>query len=197
MIRELSCCVLVASSAFGASFARADGKPEEPAPPPPGALVRFDSTRVDTIIERRSNRTEGFSFSVPPAYVFQSQWEPVCVTPCEVRLDPNSPYRVRNVAPAGDFYLPRVNGPLRLHVNAGSSTAYYSGITLVVIGALAMISGAVLLGSTTTQIDAGTAHGVRISGWFTAGLGVVMTGIGLPLWLANITRVTTDDGQTL
>jgi hypothetical protein len=168
-----------------------------PALVPPLSVVTVDSTRAFTVLERRANRTMGWSLTLPfPSYNSGEQWEPVCVAPCELHLDPNGIYRVGggDVGPSSPFVLPRGIDPLRLHIHAGSSFLHDGGIVLTVLGVAAIVGGVLTVGVSTAESDPAAALRGGVA-FFGPGLASVL--IGTTLWLMNGSSVVTDDGRTL
>jgi hypothetical protein len=169
--------------------------PEQVSPPtaPIAPLVVVDSTRPFTVIERRANQVNGWSLTLPfPAYVATEQWEPVCVTPCEARLDPNGVFRVGGgVAPSGTFVLPRGSDPLRLHVHAGSSFLHDGGILLTILGAASFVAGLATVGVSTAETDPEGALRAGIAFFVPAFVAMVA---GATLWLTNGSSVVTEAG---
>ena len=176
--------------------ARAEEPPPEPPPPLP-PLVSIDSTRPFTVVERRANHVTGWSLTVPfPAYVVTEQWEPVCVAPCELRLDPNAVYRVGGggVAPSGNFPIPRGADSLRLHVHAGSAFWHSAGIVTTILGAASVTAGLAFTGGATVETNPELA--LR-EGFAFIVPGVVALVTGAALWIFCGSSVTGDDGRTL
>ena len=180
--------------------AEAPAPPSQPPPPLvlPPPVVTVDSTRPFTVLERRANRTSGWSLTLPfPSYNSGEQWEPICVAPCELHLDPNGVYRVGGgeVGPSSPFVLPRGRtDPLRLHIRAGSSFLHDGGIVLTVLGAAAIVGGVLSVGLSTAESDPAAALRGGVA-FFVPGLASVL--IGTTLWLMNGSSVVTDDGRTL
>jgi hypothetical protein len=194
--------VLFAASLPSLSAFADDAKPPGPeqvsAPAAPVTpLVVVDSTRPFTVIEHRANQVNGWSLTLPfPAYVSTEQWEPVCVAPCQARLDPNGVFRVGGggVAPSGTFVLPHGPDPLRLHVHAGSSFWHDGGIVLTVLGAASLLAGLATVGVSTAETDPEGALRAGIA-FFVPGF-VAMV-LGTTLWLANGSSVVTENGHSL
>ncbi len=172
--------------------ALADEPTPSTAPAPP---VSIDSTRLFTVIEHRANEVRGWNVTFPPTYVHTEQWEPVCVAPCSVPLDPNGIYRVGGggVAPSDSFVLPR-SAPLRLHVRAGSRFWYDAGVDTFLVGLATAIAGGIVWGSAPSQKD---EHATTIAGAATTGAGFAVLLLGAVMWLTSGSVVTTDDGRSL
>lgn len=169
---------------------------DEPTPPAaPNPPVSIDSTRPFTVVEHRANEVRGWNVTFPPVYVHTEQWEPVCVAPCAVPLDPNGVYRVGGggVAPSATFVLPHA-APLRLHVRAGSGFWHDAGVSTAVAGLATAITGGIVWGSAPTQAN---ERATAIAGAWTTGAGIVLLALGAVMWLTTGSVVTTDDGRSL
>jgi len=178
--------------------------PPPPAPPPVSdtetVTVKLDSNREGTLLERRANRVRGWQLTLPvPSYVVSEQWEPVCYAPCVVKLDANSMYSIggANAATSSTFGLPRGHDPLVLHVHAGSSTAYTIGEVTTIIGVLSVIAGGAIALSTVAETDVAATQNFRYSGLGLIGSGLVATIVGVIVWVANRSKVMTEDGRAL
>jgi hypothetical protein len=183
-----------------ARLATPGASPQTPTAPsataPATPLVTIDSTRPFTVVERNANNVAGWSLTLPvPAYISTSQWEPVCVAPCQLHLDPNAVYRVGGggVAPSSAFTLPRGSDSLRLHVHAGSSLLHDGGIVLTVAGAVSVIAGVAVVGASTVETDPRAALQAGVA-FFVPGLAAVLA--GAVLWLTNGSSVVTEDGRS-
>lgn len=190
------------------SLAHAQEATSQPAPPPPPApagdtdtiTVKLDSDRDGTLLERRANRVRGWQLTLPvPSYIVTEQWEPVCYAPCVAKLDANGMYSIggASAATSSTFGLPRGHDPLLLHVHAGSATAYTVGVVTTIVGVLSVLSGGAIALSTVSATDVTAAQGFRYSGLGLLGTGVVATVVGVILWVANRTKVLTEDGRAL
>jgi hypothetical protein len=152
--------------------------------------VRIDSTRPNTVLERRTSVKEELgAFIVIPFRATDSTWEQVCVTPCEVDLDRFSTYRIsaqNKISGSRSFTLPQKLDALHLNVDSGSLIAHRAGQTMSVVGITAAIVGASLLVAAT---DFRRPSDARIAGGVTGGVGVALAGIGIPLSLATVSHV--------
>jgi hypothetical protein len=169
---------------------------DEPTPSgAPTPAVSIDSTSPFTVIEHRANEVRGWNVTFPPTYVHTEQWEPVCVAPCSVHLDPNGVYRVGGggVAPSGPFVLPQA-APLRLHVRAGSGFWHDAGVGTFVAGLATAIVGGAVWASAPSQTN---EHQTVITGAAITGAGLAVLALGAIVWLASGSVVTTDDGRSL
>ncbi len=153
--------------------------------------VRVDSTRPDTVLERRTSvKEEVGAFIILPFRASDATWEQVCVTPCEADLDRFSTYRIspqNKVSGSHPFTLPQRMDALHLNVDSGSLVAHRSGQTLSVIGISAMIVGASLL---LAASDFKHPNDARIAGGVTGGAGVALAAVGIPLALATESHVS-------
>jgi hypothetical protein len=160
--------------------------------------VRIDSTRPDTVVERRTSvKEEVGSFIVLPFRATDATWEQVCVTPCEVDLDRFSSYRIspqNKVAGSRVFTLPQRLDALHLTVDSGSLLAHRVGQTMSVFGLSAMLVGASLLVAAPDFRHPGDA---RIAGGITGGAGVLFAAVGIPLALSTTSRVGSEENREI
>jgi hypothetical protein len=162
--------------------------------------VKLDSNREGTVLERRANRVRGWQLTLPvPSYVVTEQWEPVCYAPCTVKLDANSMYSIGggSAATSSTFGLPRGKDPLVLHVRAGSANTYTFGVVTTFFGIASILVGGAVALSTVTDTEVSGTQNFRYSGLGLLGAGVVSTVVGVILWVANRTKVVTEDGRRL
>lgn len=158
----------------------------------PKVNMAVTADRVGVVIEHRVNAVEGWQTTLGvPVYTSTQQWEPVCVAPCNVKVDPNAIFRVGGVgvAPSREFVLPAQRKDLRLQVSAGSGPAYNIGLGLTTTGALFAAIGVVPLvyaGSITNTSAEDTVRGL---GAGILGAGVLMLAVGVPMWLLGKSTV--------
>ena len=180
--------VAVCAPLLLSSVARADDKDDEK----PKVNLAVTADKVGVVIEHRVNGVEGWQTTLGvPIYTSTQQWEPVCVAPCNVKVDPNAIFRVGGVgvAPSRDFVLPAQRKELRLQVSAGSGPAYDLGLGLTTTGALFAGIGVIPLvyaGSLTNTSAEETVRGLGVG---ILGAGVLMLAIGVPLWLLGKSTV--------
>jgi hypothetical protein len=131
-----------------------------------------------------------------------TEWEPVCVAPCQAKLSPRDTYRVAGdgLVPSATFALPRAPH-LRLDADLGSSRARVSGIlaTLAGAGAMALGSGALVASPFLADGDVGSQGfrtGVLAGGVGTLALGTVLVAVGVTLWATNATTLRFDPTPT-
>jgi hypothetical protein len=179
--------------------------PPSPVPAPTPEEMRYrrvvvdvDSTRPSAVVERRVSLTEseGAYFYLPFRST-SSIWEQVCVTPCQVDLDRFSTYRVaaRNgVSASRPFTLPQGSQALQLKVDAGDLLGHRIGTVLGAAGLAAVIVGVALVAGESIFSDETQA---RDAGFITAGAGLVLLGVGIPIALATSTKVFGSDGTKI
>ncbi len=129
-------------------------------------------------------------------------FEPVCVAPCQANAEQNAMYRVAGdgVTPTSTFGLPAPapDGAVHRHVAAGSAGARVAGIWLTVGGITLLVTGGMLAGLGAALNDPTSPYsdmsGLIVSGLVTAGVGVVLTAIGIPLIVSSGTNVVNEQG---
>jgi hypothetical protein len=163
--------------------------------------VTIESTREDTVIERRVSTEEsygGFIF-VLPYRGMSATWEQVCVTPCRTDLDRYSSYRVAGVngiTASSRFTLPQSqsDGGLHMDVDAGDALKDRVGKSLLAIGTAAVIvGGSILVASTSFHHE----DDARAAGFITGGAGIVALAVGIPMVIMARSHVNTDGGRKL
>ena len=189
VIRAAAVAILLVAALLP-RVAAADEPAQAAATPSPPAfpMVSIDSTRSFTVVERRANHVEGWGLTLPfPTYTSLEQWEPVCVAPCAVRLDPNGVYRVggAGASPSGSFPLPHGIDPLHLHVHAGSGFWRATGIVTTVIGVASVVAGVVLTGGASLQADPEQT--------LKAGFAFIVPGFPAGIMPPNFSQVLTDE----
>jgi hypothetical protein len=155
--------------------------------------VRVDSTRPNTVVERRTSvKEEVGAFIVIPFHATDSTWEQICVTPCEVDLDRFSTYRVRpqnGVSGSHPFTLPQQRDTLHIDIHAGSLLAHRIGQAMVVLGFTSIIVGGSLF---LAAHDFRVPSDARIAGGITGGAGLAFAAVGIPLTVTTESRIDSD-----
>lgn len=199
--------------AGGASAQEATTQPSPPlppnapttAPPPPSSggpehriMTTIDAGREGVVLERHVKTEESYGriAVVIPTHSTTNGWEPVCVTPCKVELPKYASYRIaraNGVSRSHEFTLPQSKDTLKLDVEPGD--LWWNRTARVVLGAgtAAAITGGALIALAST-FDA--EKDVRIAGVITAGAGLVLVAVGIPMMLGSRTHVKSD-GQKL
>jgi hypothetical protein len=166
------------------------GEPEAQAPdsnvaPPPGpppmpplvtgpvVTLRADSHKARLQVQRELN------------------WQDVCVTPCNVAVNPAAVYRVGGGTIRGSesFSMPRPSGHVVIDAQVGSTIKHWVGIGLLIGGALSAGGGIYyytqadsLASSSNGAIEKGFYQGVGIGEII---VGVILLGVGIPLALSS------------
>jgi hypothetical protein len=179
--------------------ADADTAEDKEAPNTVEIAVRADHPGV--AIERRLKIVEGWqaTFGLPVLNNTQ-EWEPVCVAPCNIKVDPNSHFRIsgERVAPSKNFSLPRDRSALTLNVSTGSVLAYDAGVGLTTVGAVLVAVGGFALFYSTTVNSSDTASSLRTASFALGGAGLITGAVGIPLWFFGKSTVfTCPDGTRL
>jgi hypothetical protein len=196
--RGLAVSILVAAFA-AARGVRADqagdappGQPERAAAP--AARVELDADDARATLSRHVGTGALFvPYRSRPKIV--AQWEDVCLAPCGRDVDTRALYRVdgEGLAPSGSFFLPP--GPVRLRAQTGRLVGRAVGVAFTALGASYAPTGAVFLGLSALPGD--TRPTFRALGGTFLGLGVVALAVGVPLLVANTTRVTDASGRAV
>lgn len=155
----------------------------------------IDSADKNAVIERRitSEESEGRIVFVVPFHAENETWEQVCVAPCKVDLDRYSSYRVaraNGIPSTHEFTLPPNAQSLNLKVEPGNLAWNRVGTRLAATGtAAAIVGGALIIGAAKFDDE----KDVRVGGIVTAGAGLLLLAVGIPLAIINQTHVTTDE----
>jgi hypothetical protein len=119
------------------------------------------------------------------------QWLDVCVTPCNVAVNPMATYRVGGgtIRGSDSFSMPRPSGPVMIQAQVGSTIKHWVGIGMLIGGALSIGGGAyyysqadTLASSSNGALEKGFYQGVGIGEII---VGVILAGIGIPLALSS------------
>jgi len=117
----------------------------------------------------------------------QLKWQDVCLTPCNVPVNPAGVYRVGggSIRPSESFPMPRPSGPVVIDAQVGSNIKRWVGFGLILGGIGAAVGGTITylnapaesaFATTNTERDA--AHVVGIVYVI---IGVVLLAVGIPL----------------
>ena len=145
------------------------------APPVGGPVVtlRADSHKARLQVQRELN------------------WQDVCVTPCNVAVNPAAIYRVGGgtIRGSDSFSMPRSSGRVVIDAQVGSTIKHWVGVALAIGGAIGIGFGALyysqadsLARSSNGSVEKGFYQGVGIAEIIT---GVVLLGVGIPLALSS------------
>lgn len=211
-LRKHFAAALVVSTmmfAGGASAQEATTQPTPPLPPnapttaPPPAspagpehriMTTIDAGREGVVLERhvKTEESSGRIAIVIPTHSTVDGWERVCVTPCKVELPKYASYRIaraNGVSRSSEFTLPQSKDTLKLDVEPGD--LWWNRTARVVLGAgtaAAITGGAIIALASTFDNE----KDVRIAGIITAGAGLVLVAVGIPMMLGSKTHVKTD-----
>ena len=193
----------------------AETPPEAPQPPPPAPptpppphehaehhhrhiRLQVESNRPGAVVERRaSTREETGVFIILPWKSTEKVWEPVCVAPCRIDVDPYATYRIsgqNGISGSGEFTLPQKSDALKLNIDTGDRRGHVVGQALTAGGTVALIVGGLLLATASKFSNESEA---RIAGGITGGVGLAAMAVGIPLTIATRTKVSTDDGHEI
>jgi hypothetical protein len=120
------------------------------------------------------------------------QWQDVCVTPCNVTVNPAAVYRVGGgtIRPSDSFNLPRSSGRVVIQARYGSNIKHWVGIALIGAGVLNALVGAFYINNAEdlNRNDGNDANGPDFYKGVGIGSiihGVIVAGIGLSLSLSS------------
>jgi hypothetical protein len=123
-----------------------------------------------------------------------TRWVDVCVAPCGYQLDPRPLYRVGGGSSiASDpFQLPRASGDVFVDAQVGSKIKHWTGLGLMIGGAVAGLYGAIYLETASAfqnfdnmTGDTSVSDSVRAIGWTAIGVGVVLEIVGIVLFASS------------
>jgi hypothetical protein len=118
-------------------------------------------------------------------------WQDVCVTPCNVAVNPAAIYRVGGgtIRGSDSFNMPRPVGQVLVDAHVGSTIKHWVGVGLLIGGALSAAGGIYyysqadsLASSSNGAIEKGFYQGVGIGEII---VGVILLGVGIPLALSS------------
>ncbi len=122
-----------------------------------------------------------------------ASYQTVCVAPCQADIDGTAMYQIAGdgITPSATFSVPQ--GPTHLHVHGGSLGARLGGVWLVVGGITLAVTGGIFAGTFAAISTPGQDNtGWIVGGLITAGVGVIMTAFGIPLFTGSATSVVND-----
>ncbi len=148
----------------------------------------------NAVLERlvKTEESSGRFAFVVPVHASTETWEQVCVAPCRLELDRASTYRVgaaNKVARSTEFTLPPSESQLQLQIKPGDLYWHHVGTKLVVLGTAAAIVGGALIVTASDWEDRSEEKRVRTAGIITAGVALVLLGVGIPLAIVTQTHV--------
>lgn len=172
--------LVILASVLGLSTRAAAQASPAPCSPEPGGNVELEGPGPKATFELEGPPPDLTLLRHVPPY----GWRSVCQAPCTVLAPAGIEYKLSGsgIAATDVFHLdPTPGGKFRVRVAPVSqgeliagTILIYAGVSIIPSGALAVASGYV-----TDQTPLVTV------GWVTMAIGAVMTGIGLPLFLAN------------
>jgi hypothetical protein len=113
-------------------------------------------------------------------------WQDVCVTPCNVPVNPTGVYRVGGgtIRPSETFNLPRKPSVV-IDAKVGSTVKHGVGLGLILGGLATVVGGGVVYTSADHQTDPNGTNGPRtvahIYGVLFLVVGAVLVAVGIPL----------------
>lgn len=124
---------------------------------------------------------------------------PVCNAPCRKALPRDGRFVIRGdgIPATSQFVLPDDRSDLTLTVNPGSRTGRIAGVTLGIVGFVAMTVGYAISGGDRFPDKDGNPP-PRPSPWgLVIGLGgMSLAGVGVGIWMSSETRVWSSSGHS-
>jgi hypothetical protein len=119
----------------------------------------------------------------------QLRWQDVCVTPCNVAVNPVGTYRVGggSIRPSESFQLPRTSGQIVIDTQVGSNIKHWVGVGMIILGIADLVAGAIFYATAADWSAASADPSVTSEAYFqVVGIGSIVTGIvllaiGIPL----------------
>jgi hypothetical protein len=121
------------------------------------------------------------------------RWQDVCLTPCNVPVNPAGVYRVGggSIRPSESFPMPRPSGPVVIDAQVGSTVKHWVGIGLTIGGIASAVAGGLYLlaGSSASNEDFGT--GVSSKDTYNAAgivyliIGGILLAVGIPVSMSS------------
>ena len=193
-----SVSVSLAQTAFAAEDAVAAPEVQPPAPKPVTVVLRADGRNAT--LQRETSVQSYVGLPIKDAsLVSLGTWEPACVAPCTVKVDPRFTYRVGGdgLVPSDSFTVPQDADHLRVDATMGSAEGRLGGAVLAVggvggilLGGAAMI--AVPIMESQNAGSQGLHVGVLSGGAAVASVGVIALVSGIWLWMRNDTTLRED-----
>jgi hypothetical protein len=143
---------------------RAKAAPSQQAAPAARTMVHVEGVDSDVFVQMLdANRTTG--------------WVEVCKGACDQELPSDALYRIRGGGIRGSAPFRLEGARADLHVKTASSTAFVGGLTMAILGGLAVVNGLsffvlAALYWNDGLITAGTQRDLNIAGGITTGIGV-------------------------
>jgi len=129
-----------------------------------------------------------------------ANYQTVCLAPCQADVDSTAMYQIagEGITPSSTFSVAPSPRGTHLHVHGGSLGARIGGVWLLVGGITFAVTGGILAGTfaAISSSDNDTTGWV-VAGLVTAGAGLVMTALGIPLVTGSGTSVVTDDNVSV
>lgn len=174
-----------------------DERNAEALEPSPNVRLTVTAGVKNAVVERRVTTEESYGHVAIalPLHTRTEVWEQVCVAPCSVSLPRASSYRIAtaNGLPGTKSFTLRPNREtLDLQVRPGNLRAFATGGTLTGLGVAGLITGTVLFAAAGKFQD---ESDYRVGGAITAGAGLALMAVGIPLLILNQTKVYSDGSR--